>query len=119
LDAKQLALAIADAALDKQALSIEIIDVAGKVDYTDYIVICSGRSERQVDAIAAAVDRALGELGVHAIGTEGRDSNTWVLMDYGEVVFHAFEDRTRGFYDLDGLWIDAVRVPLRRAAGAD
>ena len=119
MESKQLALAIADAALDKQALSIEIIDVAEKVDYADYIVICSGRSERQVAAITQAVERALRDQGVHSVGVEGRESNTWVLMDFGEVIFHAFEDQTRGFYDLDGLWIDATRVPIRQAAGVN
>lgn len=119
MDARDLALAIAHAALDKQALSIDIIDVSEKVDYTCYLVICSGRSERQVDAITAGVEAALKQLKQYPLGVEGRETNTWVLMDYGDVVFHVFEDRTRGFYDLDGLWIDAVRVPIRRAAGAD
>jgi ribosome-associated protein len=118
LDAKELALKIASAALDKQALTIEIIDVGNKVDYASYIVICSGRSERQVDAIATAVEAALKAQRVYPLGVEGREANQWVLMDYGDVVFHVFEDHNRGFYDLDGLWIDAARVPLRAAAGA-
>jgi ribosome-associated protein len=118
LNARDLALAIAHAALDKQAQSIDIIDVSEKVDYTIYIVICSGRSERQVDAIASGVETALKKLKQFPLGVEGRETNCWVLMDYGDVVFHVFEDRTRGFYDLDGLWIDAVRVPIREAAGA-
>lgn len=118
MDAKELALKIASAALDKQALTIEIIDVGTKVDYASYIVICSGRSERQVDAIADAVEAALKQLKLYPLGVEGREANQWVLMDYGDVVFHIFEDHTRGFYDLDGLWIDAARVPLRAASGA-
>jgi len=116
LDAKELALQIAGTALDKQALSIEIMDVDEKVDYTSYIVICSGRSERQVDAIATGVEAALKKAGIFPLGVEGRSSKQWVLMDFGDVVFHVFEERTRGFYDLDGLWIDATRVPLRQAA---
>jgi len=118
LDAKELALKIASAALDKQALTIEIIDVGTKVDYASYIVICSGRSERQVDAIATAVETELKQQRIYPLGVEGRAANQWVLMDYGDVVFHVFEDHTRGFYDLDGLWIDAARVPLRCASGA-
>jgi ribosome-associated protein len=116
LDGKRLALAIADAALEKQAHAVEIVDVADKVDYTSFVVICSGRSERQVDAIAEAVETELKRLDVHALGVEGREGKQWVLMDFGDVVFHVFEETTRGFYDLDGLWIDAERVPLRRAA---
>ena len=118
MDAKELALKIASAALDKQALTIEIIDVGTKVDYASFLVICSGRSERQVDAIATAVEAALKQQKVYPLGVEGREANQWVLMDYGDVVFHIFEDHTRGFYDLDGLWIDAARVPLRCASGA-
>jgi ribosome-associated protein len=118
LQAKELALAIAECALDKQAQSIEIIDINDKVDYARYIVICSGRSGRQVDAIAAGVERGLKKKGCKALGIEGRDTNQWVLIDFDDVIFHVFEDTRRGFYDLDALWIDAERIPMRRAAGS-
>lgn len=117
MESKEIALLIADVALDKQAESIEIIDVRSKVDYTDYLVICSGRSERHVEAIVTAVEAALKSAGSIPLGVEGRQANQWILMDYNDVVFHAFEDARRGFYDLDSLWIDAERIPLRRAAG--
>ena len=113
MEEKELALAIAEAALEKQALTIEIINVSEKVDYADYVVICSGRSQRQVSAIVDGVESALKKLNTHPIGVEGRGTNQWVLMDYGDVVFHVFEDNSRGFYDLDGLWIDAERIPVR------
>ena len=116
MDSKELALSIADAALEKQAHAIEIIDVRSKVDYTDFVVICSGGSERQVDAITVAVEAACKARDVHPLGVEGREANQWVLLDFGEVVLHVFEEHTRGFYDLDGLWIDAERLPL--SAGA-
>jgi ribosome-associated protein len=118
LEAKELALAIAEAALEKHAQSLEIIDVSGKVDYTTYLVICSGRSERQVEAITEGVEMALKKQEIFPLGTEGKQANQWVLMDYNDVVFHVFEDQRRGFYDLDSLWIDAERVPLRKTAGA-
>ncbi len=118
MEAKQLALLISDVALDKQAGTLEIIDVSNKVDYTHYLVICSGRSERHVEALVGAVEVALKKEGVHALGVEGRQANQWVLMDYNDVVLHIFEDQRRGFYDLDSLWIDAKRVPLRQVAGA-
>lgn len=118
MDSKQLALIIAGIALDKQAISLEIIDVSSKVDYTRYLVICSGRSERHVDALSAAVDEGMRERGVRALGIEGRQANQWVLMDYDDIIVHVFEDSRRGYYDLDGLWIDAERVPLRAAVGA-
>ena len=118
MEAKELALRIAETALDKQAISTEIVDVEQKVDYASYIVICSGRSERQVDAIASAVEMDLKKKSVYALGVEGRSLNQWVLMDFGDVIFHVFEESTRGFYDLDGLWIDAARIPVRNSAGA-
>ena len=68
MNAKELALQVADTALEKQALSVEIMDVGQKVDYTDYIVICSGRTDRQVDAIASEVEATLKKEGVTALG---------------------------------------------------
>jgi len=109
---KDLALYIADAALDKHALALEIINVEGKVSYADFIVICSGRSARQVDAIIEGVESALKQKKIHPLGIEGRQAGQWVLLDCGDVIFHAFEDKKRGFYDLDGLWMDAERLPL-------
>ena len=65
------------------------------------------------------METALKKQGVYALGIEGKQSNQWVLMDYNDVVFHVFENERRGFYDLDSLWIDAKRIPLRKAAGAE
>lgn len=117
MEAKKLALVIADLALEKQAEFLEVVNVTGKVDYTDYVVICSGRSERQVEAIVAGVEESLKKQEIYPLGVEGRQSRQWVLMDYDDVVLHVFEDNRRGFYDLDALWIDAERLPLRKAAG--
>ncbi len=117
METKELALSIAEAALDKQAESIEIIDVRAKVDYTCYVVICSGHSDRHVDAIVAAIETSLKKKDIHALGVEGKQAKQWILMDYNDVVVHVFEDERRGFYDLDSLWIDAERVPLRKVAG--
>jgi len=111
VEPKQLALEIAKAALDKHADALEIINVTGKSSYADFIVICSGRSTRQVEAIVDGVHSELKKKGVHPLGFEGRQYCQWVLVDFGDVVFHAFEDTKRGFYDLEGLWIDAERLP--------
>ena len=116
MEGKELALAIADMALEKHAQALEIINVSEKVDYTSFLVICSGRSERQVEAIISGVETALKRQSIYPLGVEGRQLNQWVLMDYDDVVFHVFEDRNRGFYDLDSLWIDAERLPLRKTA---
>ena len=119
MEAKKLALAIAEIALDKQAESLEIINVEGKVDYATYIVICSGRSERHVESLTLAVDMELKKQSIYPLGVEGKEAKQWILVDYDDVIFHVFHDQKRGFYDLDSLWIDAERIPLRRASSAN
>lgn len=99
--------------MDKKALAIEIIDVRGKVDYADYVVIMSGRSDRQVNAIAKAVQTTLKvDHGEPCLGVEGLPQGQWVLMDYGDVIVHIFHEDTRGYYDLESLWMDAARVEV-------
>jgi len=112
-EAQRMALAAAAAALDKKAMGVEIIDVAGKVDYADYLVLMTGHADRHVAAIADAVDEALGKQGWHAISIEGLPRGQWVLIDFVDIVVHVFLAETRSLYDLDGLWMDArrVRVP--------
>jgi ribosome-associated protein len=110
-DARQLALAIAEAALDNKALNVEIIDVRGKVDYSDYVVVMSGRSDRQVGALARNIEQVLQRKhGARCISIEGMPTSTWVLMDYGDVIVHIFHQDARGYYDLETLWMDAARV---------
>jgi len=111
LEGRDLALVIAGAGLDKKALNVEIIDVRGKVDYADFVVVMSGRSDRQVNAIAQGIEAELKqEHGIMALGVEGLPQGTWVLMDFGDAVVHVFHQDTRGYYDLESLWIDAARV---------
>ena len=108
---RELALKIAEAALDKKATRIEIIDVRDKVDYTDYVVVMSGRSDRQVAAIAGGVEEDLKRKhGARCSGVEGLPQGNWVLLDFGDVVVHVFHQDTRGYYDLEALWLDADRV---------
>ncbi len=109
-DAQRMALAAAAAALDKKAMGVEIIDVTGKVDYADYLVLMTGHADRHVAAIADAVDDALGKQGWHAISIEGLPRGQWVLIDFVDIVVHVFLAETRSLYDLDGLWMDAKRV---------
>lgn len=112
---QELALEAARAGLDKKALAIEIIDVTGKVDYADYLVLMTGQSDRHVGTIARAVDEALSSDGSHAISIEGLPRGHWVLIDFVDVVVHVFNEETRALYDLDGLWMDARRVPLTKS----
>jgi ribosome-associated protein len=104
-------LLVAEAALDKKATRIEIIDVRDKVDYADYVIVMSGRSDRQVGAIARGIEEDLKlKHGTRCAGVEGLPQGNWVLLDFGDVVVHIFHQEMRGFYDLEGLWLDAARV---------
>ena len=111
-DARELAVAIAVAAIDKKAVGLEILDVAGKVDYADFLVLMTGRSDRQVAALSQGVEEALRRKNRRPLSVEGVQNATWILMDYGDVVVHVFQDDTRNLYDIDGLWLDARRVPI-------
>ena len=111
--ARRIALWVAQAAIDKKAIGIEIIDVRGKIDYADFIVLMSGMSDRHVKAIADAIDADLDKRhDVRALAVEGLPSAQWVLVDFVDVVAHVFMDSVRHEYDLGGLWMDAPRVPL-------
>jgi ribosome-associated protein len=109
---RDLALVIAAAALEKKAMAIEILDVVGKVDYADFLVLMTGRSNRQVDALAQAVDEACAKKKKRALSVEGLPAASWVLIDYGDVVVHIFQEQARGLYDIEGLWLDAKRLPV-------
>lgn len=116
--ARELALAAAAAGLDKKAVGVEILDVVGKVDYTDYLVLMTGRSDRHVDAIAQGILEALEkQKGKPALSVEGLQAATWVLIDFGDIVVHVFQEEARETYDIAGLWLDAERLPLPEGAG--
>jgi ribosome-associated protein len=111
-EARALAILIATAALEKKAISVEVLDVAGRVDYADFLVLMTGRSDRQVQAIAQGIEEELKKHGRRPQSVEGLPHATWVLMDYSDVVVHVFQDEARSAYDLDGLWMDARRLSL-------
>jgi ribosome-associated protein len=114
LASQALALLVAKAALDKKAVNVQIVDVVGRVDYADYLVVMSGRSDRHVLAVADGIEDELVRLTPKRkpIAVEGRPQGTWVVLDYGEVVAHVFQEDARSFYDLDNLWQDARKVPV-------
>ena len=112
-EARELASLIAVAALDKKALGLEVLDVAGKVDYADFLVLMTGRSDRHVSALAQGIEQHLREKkSKRPVAVEGLPLGKWVLMDYGDVVVHVFQDDVRSLYDLEGLWLDAHRLPV-------
>ena len=110
--ARNTATAIAIAALDKKAVGLEILDVAGKVDYADFLVVMTGRSDRHAQALAQGIEEALKKQGVRPVALEGLQHGNWVLMDFGDVVVHVFQDDSRRLYDIEGLWMDARRLPV-------
>ncbi len=110
--ARELAVLIAVAAIEKKAAGLEVIDVSGRVDYADFLVLMSGRSDRHVAALSSAIEDALRKRGKRALAVEGLPHANWVLMDFGDVVVHVFQDDARAAYDIDGLWMDARRLPL-------
>jgi len=112
LDSRDKALDVARAALDKKAKDVIVLDLQGLSTITDYFVICSGESTTQVKAIEEQIEDALKKKGVRPVGVEGLGYSHWVLMDYGDVIAHIFEESTRAFYELEKLWIDAKKVDL-------
>jgi ribosome-associated protein len=101
-----------EAALDKKALEPTLIDVRGLCSYTNYVLIVSGRSDRQVDAIAEGINISLKEQGLRNLSMEGRRSGAWVLIDFGDFVIHVFHHPAREHYNLESLWSDAPRIPV-------
>lgn len=102
----------ARAALDKKAYDLVVLETAALTSIADYFVICSGRSDTQVQAIADAVQERLARHGIRPLSVEGFERGLWVLLDYGDFVVHVFQVPVRRFYDLDRLWGKAPRVDL-------
>jgi ribosome-associated protein len=111
-DSRETAQAAIEAALEKKALLPILLDVSGRATYTDFIGVVSGRSDRQVDAIAENVREVMERRGWRLLGREGSGNGRWTLLDFGDVVLHVFYHPVREIYDIEGLWIDAPRVPL-------
>lgn len=109
------ALLIAEAAIDKGGLEPVLLDLTEQRTYTDYLMLVSARSERQVRAIMDHVLERMQEVGLRAVGVEGRREGRWGLIDLGDVVLHIFQQELRAHYNLESLWVDAPRVPLPTA----
>ena len=101
---------VADAALGRKAEDLVILDMREVTSFADLFVLLSGRSDRQVRAIADAVRRALRAHGERPLGVEGLESSHWALIDAGDIIVHVFDPETRGEYALDRLWSDAPRI---------
>jgi ribosome-associated protein len=105
---EQIAAAAAEYAADRKALDIVQLDLRGTIGYTDYFVICSGRSDRQVKAIHDAIHLGMkSDHGLLPQRVEGLSEARWILMDYLDVVIHVFTPETREYYRLEQLWGEA------------
>ena len=109
-NAKELAIAVANVLDSKKGRDIKIIHVEEKTVISEYFVLCTGNSSTQVKALAGEVEYKLGELGVQPYNVEGRDNNSWVLVDYSNVIVHIFSRESREFYSLDKLYGDAEQI---------
>ena len=95
---------------EKKAQDLIVLDVRGLTDIADVFIICSGRSNRQVNAIADAAVASLKKHKIKPLSIEGTREGHWVLLDYGHVIIHVFYEPIRKFFDLEGLWADAKRI---------
>ncbi len=115
-EARRHAELAADAAADKLATDIVLIDVSDRLAITDVFAIATGNNERQVVAIVDAVEERLRASGVKPLRREGRRDGRWVLLDYGDVVVHVMHAEERVFYALERLWADCPVIPFAAAS---
>lgn len=99
-----------EAVTQKKALNLVVLDVHNLTSIADVFIICSGRSNRQVNAIADATVDHLKKRKIQPLSVEGTGEGHWVLLDYGDVIIHIFYEPVREFFDLEGLWVDAKRI---------
>ena len=109
-DAAELAHRIVEIASDKKGNDIVMLRTAELTTMADFFVICSGRSDRQVQALAGAILDELRDDGIRPLGVEGKASSRWVLLDFGSVIVHVFAPEEREYYGLERLWGKAAQV---------
>ncbi|OJX70179.1 MAG: ribosome silencing factor [Micrococcales bacterium 73-13] len=114
--ARDLVQEAAIAADDKQGLDPVALDVSGVLPFADAFLLVSGRNERQVNAIAEAIEERLLAHGAKRLRREGAGEGRWVLLDFGDLVVHVFHEEERLFYALERLWRDCPVIPLHLAA---
>ena len=112
-DTLELAQFVAEATWDLKALNTVVIDLRGRVSYTDFVVVTTANSDRHVQAIAKHVEGEVkGAWGINPYGREGLDAAQWALIDFQDVILHVFNGPVRGDYDLERMWPDAPRIEL-------
>ena len=117
-NSRKTALLTAEAADDKKASNILVLDLRGLTYIADYFMICSGSNPAQVGAVSDWIEQTLARSGERVSHIEGQAEASWVLMDYGDVVVHIFDEQARVYYNLEKLWGDAPRGPLQFKTGS-
>jgi len=110
VDTEQLARDIVRVTWDVKALNSVAIDLRGRVSYTDFIIVCTGTSDRHVRALGTTVEREMREADWDPISIEGVESGRWAVLDFGDVIVHVFNGFARDDYDLEGMWVDADQL---------
>jgi ribosome-associated protein len=112
-DARKLAREAARVAIDNNGQDVLVLDISGQSAEFDFFVISTGTSRRQLHAISEQIDDALEKgMGDTRMGIEGYQESSWIVLDYGSLVVHLFDEDTREYYDLESLWADGKKVPL-------
>ncbi len=106
------AIHLAEAAIGKKGFNLTILEIGRVNPFTDCFLLISGRSDRHVQAIADAVYERMKRSHETILGVEGYKEGKWILIDGGDVIIHIFQESIRTYYDLEGLWIDAPRIPI-------
>lgn len=102
-----------ECASEKKALDMVALDLRDIASFTEYFIIASGTNQRQVQAIADEINEQLKkQLGIRPVRVEGYSQAEWVLLDYGDFIFHVFDQKARDLFDLEKLWLDARRVEI-------
>ena len=113
---KEMARTACKALDEKKALDLKIIDIAEVSTIADYFVIASGSNENQVQAMVDNVEEKLAKAGYEPKQIEGTRSSSWILMDYGDLIVHVFDEENRLFYDLERIWRDGKEIDLEALA---
>ncbi len=112
VEAREKALLCVRFALEKKAYDLVLMEVGELTSLADYFLVCTGRSDTQVQAITQSIEESLKRYGIRPLSIEGYARGQWAVVDYGDVVIHIFVEPLREFYDLERLWARAPRVRL-------
>lgn len=114
LSSRERAIICARVAEDNRAKDILVLDMTELVKWVDYLVVCTGTSRRQICTVADEIEKAMAEVGDKKIGIEGYEKGDWVVVDFADVIVHAFSQEKRDYYELEHLWGDAKRIAWER-----